>query len=600
MIHSRQFEVEELSINELEVSKTNPRFIQTVLNEEFAIAELINLETKKMIKLTRSVLEKGMLPLTFYCFRENGKIVLADGNRRLTVLKILQRPELIPNNAKTRELIKICEEAKGFSFSEKFPCIIYEKWSDELFDILNSLHVTDESKSDWTPLAQYRMSSRHGGNKHAWMKSLLCYFDNDKVDVMTNRKADVYRRMFDAIKSIKIDIADSGELLTKNAKEKLEKVNRLIRNDVVNTRTDIETFKQKAREIFLEEELPAPPKYNMMFRSPILYETQNFDLEKLGLKIFDDGGNAVKFDLTEIKYSFKNPNGEEVADFSSIKGEWVSHLIYDGVSKDLSFEVVAKKEIAITLTLTKATLKLGNSINLRNYIGLATNSFNEDIRSKVKIKPIKSPLAKVEKDIFSGDNAEGIYIIQYQYKDKEGECSKTLFVEVSAEEDWSPLKGVLTPKPLLSWGKGSIVIKYDNTVAALVNEINKLSFSEYPNVIACSCRAILELSYDSLLVNGKIKPHQGKVEFIDRLKSIIEVLFENLQDIVHGDPQTFNSYHDEKNFLSTFDDSKLKAINGRLNSSAHKSGKNVNLTELSECIRTDISRLISLINQLLM
>ena len=119
MIHSRQFEVEELSINELEVSKTNPRFIQTVLNEEFAIAELINLETKKMIKLTRSVLEKGMLPLTFYCFRENGKIVLADGNRRLTVLKILQRPELIPNNAKTRELIKICEEAKGFSFSDR-------------------------------------------------------------------------------------------------------------------------------------------------------------------------------------------------------------------------------------------------------------------------------------------------------------------------------------------------------------------------------------------------------------------------------------------------------------------------------------------------
>ena len=288
------------------------------------------------------------------------------------------------------------------------------------------------------------------------------------------------------------------------------------------------------------------------------------------------------------------------ADFSSIKGEWVSHLIYDGVSKDLSFEVVAKKEIAITLILTKATLKLGNSINLRNYIGLATNSFNEDIRSKVKIKPIKSPLAKVEKDIFSGDNAEGIYIIQYQYKDKEGECSKTLFVEVSAEEDWSPLKGVLTPKPLLSWGKDSIVIKYDNTVAALVNEINKFSFSEYPNVIACSCRAILELSYDSLLVNGKIKPHQGKVEFIDRLKSIIEVLFENLQDIVHGDPQTFNSYHDEKNFLSTFNDSKLKAINGRLNSSAHKSGKNVYLTELSECIRTDISRLISLINQLLM
>lgn len=50
---------------------------------------------------------------------------------------------------------------------------------------------------------------------------------------------------------------------------------------------------------------------------------------------------------------------------------------------------------------------------------------------KVKIKPIKSPLAKVEKDIFSGDNSEGIYIIQYQYKDKEGECQKLCLLKLA-------------------------------------------------------------------------------------------------------------------------------------------------------------------------
>ena len=136
-------------------------------------------------------------------------------------------------------------------------------------------------------------------------------------------------------------------------------------------------------------------------------------------------------------------------------------------------------------------------------------------------------------------------------------------------------------------------------MASLINEINKLNFTDFPNIISCSCRAILELSYDTLLAHGKILPQNKKVEFIDRLDSIIKVLYDNLSHIVNGDPKTFNSFHDEQNFLYTFDEAKFKSINGKLNSAAHKSSKNVNLIELEECIRKDISRLVALINQLL-
>lgn len=603
MNKKNNYTVVEMPVKDLQVSKTNPRFIQIVMDEKFAIAELINLEIKKMIKLTKSIIETGLLPITFYCFKENGEIVLADGNRRLTVLKILQNPKLIPDNSKTRELIELCENANSIELPSQIPCVIYEEWSDELFNILNSLHVTDESKSDWTPLAQYRMSSRYGGNKHSWMKSLLFYYDDKEVDIMTTRKADVYRRMFDAIKSNKIDITDKGEILIADAKIKLDSFCKLIKNNIVDTRTAHDEFKNKVKEIFQDAILPIPEKYNISLKNGFLYESQEFNLEKIGLVICSDNGKAIRYDKEAVQYSFKDPSGNAVNEFSSIVGQWELFLEYDGYLKNLKFSVLEKQETNITLSATRITVKVGNSVYLRNYIVSATNAFNEDVKSKVKIKAAPGQSIKLENDTLSGDSAENTYVIQYQYKDKFGECSKTLYVQVTHEEDFSPLKGVITKSNLLSWGSVPITINYDNTVASLINEINNLNFIDYPNIISCACRSIIELSFDVMFEQGKINDAQfrGKIEFIDRLKLIIDVLSDkqNLTNIQKGDPKTFSSYKDEQNFLATFDERKLKAVNGLLNSADHKAGKHINLNSLEECIRKDISRLVALINQLL-
>lgn len=602
MDKKNNYTVIEMPVKDLQVSKTNPRFIQIVMDEKFAIAELINLEIKKMIKLTKSVIETGLLPITFYCFKENGEIILADGNRRLTVLKILQNPKLIPNNSKTKELIELCESASSIVLPSKIPCVIYEEWSDELFNILNSLHVTDESKSDWTPLAQYRMSFRHGGNKHSWMKTLLFYYDDKEVDAMTNRKADVYRRMFDAIKSNKIGISEKGEIETTDAKTKLDSFCKLIRNNVVDTRTSLEDFRFKVKEIFQDAILPIPEKYNISIKNSLLYELQEFSLEKVGLSISTDDGKPIRYNREAVNYTFKTPSGNVVKEFKSIVGQWELCLEYDGFIKNLKFNVLEKRETNIVLSATRISVKAGNSAYLRSYIIAATNAFNEDVKSKVKIKSAPGQSINIENDTLSGDSAENTYIIQYQYKDKYGECSKTLYVQVTHEEDFSPLKGETTKTNLLSWGSESITINYDNTVASLINEINNLNFIDFPNIISCACRSIIELSYDIMIERGKIDNNllPGKVEFIDRLKIIIEVLSnkQNLTRIQQGNPRTFSSYKDEQNFLATFDERKFKAINGLLNSAAHKAGKHINLNNLEECIRKDISRLVALINQL--
>lgn len=603
MQKKNNYSVVEMEITNLKVSNTNPRFIQTVINEEFAIAELINLEIKKMVKLTKSVIENGLLPITFYCFKENGEIVLADGNRRLTVLKILQNPGIIPDNAKTKELIELCENAVELNLPKKLPCVIYDEWSDELFNILNSLHVTDESKSDWTPLAQYRMSSRHGGNKHSWMKTLLFYYNDKEVDILTNRKADVYRRMFDALKNININILPTGEIETSDAKRKLDSFCKLIKTNTVDTRTNPNEFKEKVKNIFQDAILPIQEKYSINLNNPIIYESQEFSLNRLGLTICNDNGKLIKYDANEVKYSFKDPSGTVSKTFSSMIGKWELCVEYDSAQKNLYFNVIEKRETNIILSASRITVKLGNSVFLKTYILSATNAFNEDVKSKVKIKAAPGQSIKLENDTLSGDSAENTYVIQYQYRDKFGECSKTLYVQVTHEEDFSPLKGVITKSNLLSWGSVPITINYDNTIASLINEINNLNFIDYPNIISCACRSIIELSFDVMFAHGKINGTQikGKIEFIDRLKLIIDVLSDkqNLTNIQKGDPKTFSSYKDEQNFLATFDERKLKAVNGLLNSAAHKAGKHINLNSLEECIRKDISRLVALINQLL-
>lgn len=598
----KNFKILEINVTDLQVSKTNPRFIQTVIDEQSAIAELINLEPRKMVSLAKSIIEKGVLPLIFYCFRENNEVVLADGNRRLTVIKILQNPNLIPDSVKTKELIELCENVEDIILPTTIPCVVYDEWSDELFDILDSLHVMDESKSDWTPLAQYRMSSRHGGKKHSWMKTLLFYFDNEKVDAMTNKKADVFRRMFDALSFNQIKISDTGEINANDAKKKLESFyESFIKSDKVNTRTSKEEFREKVKQIFIDEESPVPPKYTFELKNnATLYEEQEFDIDKLGLKIYDDKGKIIKYDKSSLIFNFVNPFRQKSDRFdSSILGQWQINVLFNECSAVLPFNVIAKVEPKIELESTKVTVKVGNSAFLRKFIRSANNAFNEDVTSKVKIKAAIGQTIKIENDILSGDVSEGVYVIQYQFKDIYGECAKTLYVEVTSNEDFSPLIGKTQKTKLLSWGEKSVAISYHNTVSSLINEINDLDFEHFPNVISCSCRAILELSYDALISKGKILPDGKKVEFIDRLKAIVEVLKENIKDISLGDPITFGSYHDELNFLNGFDEAKFKALNGKLNSAAHKSGRGINLNEIEECIRKDISRLVALINQFL-
>ena len=59
-------EIQNIKLDDLKVSTTNPRFVNTVIDEVQAIFLLINQDMDKMKNLFISISKEGFLPIPFY------------------------------------------------------------------------------------------------------------------------------------------------------------------------------------------------------------------------------------------------------------------------------------------------------------------------------------------------------------------------------------------------------------------------------------------------------------------------------------------------------------------------------------------------------
>jgi hypothetical protein len=193
-----QQRIQDLSINELEFDKENPRLPHSVIdsNDENEVIDWM-LSDASIIELMGSIAEKGFFPaepLLVVPAKQKGKYVVVEGNRRLTAAKLLLHPSL----AKKRTAIikEIRKEAKHIP---KFiPSIIYPKRQD-ILDYLGFKHITGVKA--WPALAkakylrqlqnlsnekninaQYKSLAKSIGSRADYVKELLIGLDvYDKI-----------------------------------------------------------------------------------------------------------------------------------------------------------------------------------------------------------------------------------------------------------------------------------------------------------------------------------------------------------------------------------------------------------------------------------
>ncbi len=118
-----------IPISNLMVNTENPRF-EMVANQREAISTMVEDQGSKLIKLAKDVIDFGLNPTKFICVtpssKEEKQYNVLEGNRRITVLKILNNPSIV-DKKHTNFLNRIKKLSETFHKSpiNEVSCVVF-------------------------------------------------------------------------------------------------------------------------------------------------------------------------------------------------------------------------------------------------------------------------------------------------------------------------------------------------------------------------------------------------------------------------------------------------------------------------------------------
>lgn len=123
-----------IDIFDLNINIENPRF-EMVETQRDAIKTMIIDQGDKLLKLAEDIINEGLNPgdpiFVVKDKNEKKQYNVLEGNRRITALKLLKRPELIPKKNKSlHDRFKKLSEDYLKTPIEKIPCILFNKEKD--------------------------------------------------------------------------------------------------------------------------------------------------------------------------------------------------------------------------------------------------------------------------------------------------------------------------------------------------------------------------------------------------------------------------------------------------------------------------------------
>lgn len=127
------FKLRKIGISRLCINLDNPRFPE-MRDENSAIRSMLENQNNKLIELAKHIIENGINPndmcIAVPIQDKKGFYYLFDGNRRLTVLKFLNKPNLIPNDEKFSNLKKQFYKLREFVYPKSLSCNVYNNPED--------------------------------------------------------------------------------------------------------------------------------------------------------------------------------------------------------------------------------------------------------------------------------------------------------------------------------------------------------------------------------------------------------------------------------------------------------------------------------------
>lgn len=159
-------QIKSMNINKLLLDVDNSRFPVSAENQRDAIAKMLDLQYDRIYRLAKDIVAKGLDPsenvLVYPSEDEDGFYVVAEGNRRVTALKLLLSPKLAPNERarKAFEKLKITQ-SKDIKIIDN--CVVFD--NDDYEHWVNLKHTGQNGgvgRVEWTAPEKARHMARNG------------------------------------------------------------------------------------------------------------------------------------------------------------------------------------------------------------------------------------------------------------------------------------------------------------------------------------------------------------------------------------------------------------------------------------------------------
>jgi hypothetical protein len=188
--------IKRINVSNLLLDISNPRFPNEVETQREAISTMLKLPrmSTQIMKLAKDIAENGLDPsenlIVYESEEEPGFYVAAEGNRRLTVLKLLANPEIAPDEKfvkQFRRLKKISKEAITFVDCHVDEDNTYERW----VELKHTGQNDGISRVGWTTLEQEKYSAKHG--KLSQQLQIFKFLESQKTgfEDIVKRKSDL-------------------------------------------------------------------------------------------------------------------------------------------------------------------------------------------------------------------------------------------------------------------------------------------------------------------------------------------------------------------------------------------------------------------------
>lgn len=165
------FQLDDVSIFDLQLDSHNPR-IRHGADQHECVARIVS-ERDTFLRLTRDIAQNGLSPEHILVSKsKEGKLVVRDGNRRVTALKLLNRPDLcLPDESLRNLLARIASEASA-PIVDSLTCLGCDD-EDVILDYLRRRHTGENA----------------GIGQVGWSALLISLFNASSGVVDQNRRA---------------------------------------------------------------------------------------------------------------------------------------------------------------------------------------------------------------------------------------------------------------------------------------------------------------------------------------------------------------------------------------------------------------------------